>query len=90
MVERGQRHRGADAQPLRPRRRQHAQHVHRGADAEGGEVVLGQPDGVETHLVHDLDALERAGIDLFQRTVAAGPAEELQDADFHGSSRPGA
>src|SRR6185437_8398764 len=55
-------------------------------DAEGGEVMLRQPDGVEAGSVHDLDALEGAGIDLFQRPVTARPAEELQNAELHGSS----
>src|SRR5580692_3679554 len=49
-------------------------------------MVLGQPYRVEAAAIHDLDALERARIDLFQRPVAAGPAEELQHAYFHGHS----
>ncbi len=46
-------------------------------------MVLRQPDGVEAGFVHGLDALERAVIDLLEGAVAAGPREELQDADFH-------
>ena len=48
--------------------------------------MLGQPDRVEAAAIHDLDALERAGKDVLQRAVAAGPAEELQHAHFHGHS----
>src|SRR6185503_4476533 len=90
MIERGERHRRADAQALGARRRQHAQHVHRGADAEGREVMLGQPHRVEAGAVHDFDALERAGIDVFQRAAAAGPAEELQDSELHSPLIPAA
>ena len=85
MIERGQRHRRADAQALGACRRHDAQHVHRGADAESGEMMLGQPHRVEARLVHDLDALERTAVNLFQRAVAARPAEELQDAQFHSA-----
>ena len=45
--------------------------------------MLGQPYGVEAAAVHDFDALERAGEHIFQRTMATGPAEELENADFH-------
>src|SRR5713101_2555112 len=86
MIERGQRYRRADAQTLGSRRSQRTQHVHRGADAERREMVLGQPHRIEAATIHDLDALERARIDLFQRPVPAGPAEELQHAYFHGHS----
>src|SRR5258708_248420 len=82
----GQEHRRTDAQAFRARGGQRAQHVHRGADAEGGEMVLGQPHRVEAAAIHDLDALERARIDLFQRPVPAGPAEELQYAYLHRHS----
>src|SRR5882757_811966 len=86
MVERGQGHRRTDAQAFRARGGQRAQHVYRGADAEGGEMMLGEPYRIEAAAIHDLDALERARIDLFQRPVPAGPAEELQHAYLHRHS----
>jgi hypothetical protein len=83
MIEGGQRNRRADAQPPGARRRQRAQHVHRRADAEGREVMLGQPHRVEAAAVHDFDALEGARIDIGERAVPTGPAEELQHAELH-------
>src|SRR5260370_33986935 len=86
MIARGRGHRRAEAQPFGARRGQRAKHVHRGTDAEGGEMVLGQPHRVEAAAIHELDTLERARIDLFQRPVPAGPTEELQHAHLHGHS----
>jgi hypothetical protein len=83
VIERRQRHSGADAQPLGARRRQRPDHVHRRADAEAGKMVFGEPHRVEPRLVHDLDAFEGAGKHGGQLDPPLRPAEELQDPDFH-------
>src|SRR5580700_2909438 len=83
MVERGERHRSADAQTLRPRSGQCPDHVHRGADAKAAEVMLGEPDRVVAGLVHDLDPLQGAGIDRRQVDPPLRPAEELQNSELH-------
>src|SRR6266478_2169909 len=83
MVERGEGHRRADAQAPRPRGSQCPDHVHRGTDAEAAEVMLGEPDRVITGPIHDLDPLQRAGIDRGQVDPPLRPAEELQNPEFH-------
>ena len=52
--------------------------------------MLGQPHRVEAGAIHDLDALERAGVDVFQRPAPAGPAEELQNPELHSALIPAA
>src|SRR6202035_678061 len=83
MVERGERHRSADAQTLRPRSGQRPDHVDRGADAEAAEVMLGEPDRVVAGAVHDLDPLQGADIDRRQIAPPLRPAEELQNPNLH-------
>ncbi len=46
--------------------------------------MLGEPHRVEPALVHDLDALQRAGENRGERDPPLRPAEELQDAELHG------
>src|SRR3954452_6260163 len=87
MIERRQRHAGADAQPLCARRRHCAHQRHRRAPAEAAEMVLGEPHRVIAGAVHDLDPLERAGEDHFERHAPFRPAEELQDAELHRAAR---
>src|SRR4051794_17482727 len=87
MIERRQRHAGADAQPLCARRRHCAHQMHRRAHAEAAEMVLGEPHRVVAGAVHDLDPLERAGEHRFERHAPFRPAEELQDAELHRAAR---
>jgi hypothetical protein len=46
-------------------------------------MMLGQPHGVVTRLVHDFDPLERAGVDVFERDAPISPAKELEYTDLH-------
>ena len=82
MVERRQRHAGADAQPRGARRRQGAHHVHRRAHAEIAEMVLGEPHRVVAGTIHDLDAFDRAREHGREVAAPPRPAEELQDTEF--------
>ena len=82
MVERRERDGRADAQRLRLRRRHGRHHVHRRADREAGEMVLGQPDGVVAGAVHDPEPLEGPVVDRLERDRPIRPAKELQNADF--------
>ena len=50
-------------------------------------MVLGEPHRVIAGAVHDLDPLERAGEDRFERHAPLRPAEELQDTEFHRAAR---
>src|SRR5262249_16480491 len=88
VVERGQRHREPDAQRARARGHVAPHDVDRRAHAVGVEVVLGEPHAVVPRLLHDLDARERARIDLGERD-APRPREELEHADLHAVSPPG-
>jgi hypothetical protein len=45
--------------------------------------MFGQPDGVVTGRVHDLDAFEGAFVDGLKGDSALGPREELQHASLH-------
>ena len=83
MIERSQRHRRADPQPVGSCGGQGAHHVHRGADAKAVEVMLGEPDRVIAGPVYDLDPLQCAGVDRRQIDPALGPAEELKNANLH-------
>ena len=82
VVEGRQRHAGADAQAARAGGGEHPHHVHRWADAEARKMVLGEPHRVEAGLVHDLDALQGARIDLAKIDPPLRPAEELQHREF--------
>ena len=46
-------------------------------------MMLGEPHRVVAGLVHDLEALDGAGIDGLKLDLAIRPAEELQHPDFH-------
>src|SRR5215469_15582019 len=46
-------------------------------------MMLSQPDRVIAAAVHDLDALQSAGKNRWQRNSALRPTEELQDSKFH-------
>ena len=74
---------GADAKPLCAGGDVRPHDVHRGADAEGMEVVLGEPHGVVARPIHDLDALECALVDGLDGDAPLRPAEELKNADLH-------
>ena len=51
------------------------------------EVVLAEPDLVEAELVEPADLLDRLGVDVLQRVVAAGRAPEVVgDAESHRRS----
>jgi len=84
VSERGQGHRGADAQAPRARRHVRPHQVHVRADAVAGEVVLREPDRVEARALHDVDPRQRALVHARERHLAVGPAEELQRAELHG------
>src|SRR5262249_21192182 len=86
MVEGGERHRRPDAQSLCARCRQCSDHVHRGTHAEAAEMMLGEPNRVIAGAVHDLDPLQRAGIDRRQIDAALRPAEKLQNPELHRRS----
>ena len=86
VIERRQRHGGADPQPRRPRRRHRPHHVHRRADREPRKMVLRQPNRIVAGAVHDSEPLQRRLVDGCQRHRPVPPAKELQDADFHGVS----
>ena len=88
MVERGQRHRGADPQPPGPSRGKGPHHVDRRTHAEAGEMMLCQPNRVIAGSIHDLDALNRPIIHRGQIDPPLRPTEELQDAELHRSATP--
>ncbi len=84
VVKGRQRHTRADPQVLRASGYLDPHHVDRRTDAEGTEVVLRQPHRVVPVLIHDVDALERPPVDLFQRDPAVRPREELEHRGLHG------
>jgi hypothetical protein len=47
-------------------------------------MMLSEPYGIVARGVHNGDALERHVVDGGERHRAVQPAEELQNADFHG------
>jgi hypothetical protein len=47
-------------------------------------MVLREPDGVVSGLIHDGKPLERGFVDRIERHGPIAPAEELQNPDFHG------
>ena len=83
VIEGSQGHGRPDAKILGAGSNVGCHHMHRGTHAVAAEVVLGEPHGVVTRPVHHLDAIEGAGVDVFQRNAAISPTEELQDADLH-------
>ena len=84
VVEGGQRHGRADADPPGAVRRLQRHQVDRRADAVGREVVLCQPHGVVARLVHRHDPLHRPLVHRVQRHASLRPTEELEHPDLHG------
>ena len=82
VVERGQGDGGADPEAPGLGGGERGHHVHRGADREAGEVVLGQPHGVEPGLVHDLQTLDGAGVDVFQGQAPVGQPKNWSSPTF--------
>ena len=83
MIERGERDRGPDAHSARARCSMQAHHVHRGANAEGVEVMLCQPDAVVARRVHDFDPLQGALVNRLDRDPPLGPTKELEHSRLH-------
>ena len=45
--------------------------------------MLGKPDGVVALAIHDLEALDGAGIDGIEIDLPVRPPEKLENPDFH-------
>src|SRR5688572_25338553 len=83
MREGGDDHRGAQADSPGLAGDGGGQHAQRWTDAVGGEVMLGEPDRVEAHLVGQPALLQRIVVDLgVSLPVAEG--EQVLDGELHG------
>jgi hypothetical protein len=85
VVERDQRNRRTNPEPLGASRGHGTHHVHRQADGKARKMMFGQPDGIVARLDHDGKAFERRFVNRIERHGAVAPAEEPQNSDFRGS-----